>query len=74
MHILPRAVLVITFLVALPTLVTESETERLPSTSNLPPRKVIVGTSMEAFWVDYRDFRGDWNSWERSSTGWLQSP
>ncbi|HEU5202455.1 MAG TPA: carbon-nitrogen hydrolase family protein [Nitrospira sp.] len=53
MHILPRAVLVITFLVALPTLVSESETERLPSTSNLPPRKVIVGTSMEAFWVDY---------------------
>ena len=26
---------------------------RQQSTSNLPPRKVIVGTSMEAFWVEY---------------------
>ena len=31
----------------------KAETERLASTSNLPPRKVIVGTSMEAFWVEY---------------------
>jgi predicted amidohydrolase len=26
---------------------------RLQSTSNLPPRKVIIGTSMEAFWGEY---------------------
>lgn len=53
MHFLPRAILIMTFLIASPTLVTRSEAERVQSTSNLPPRKVIVGTSMEAFWVDY---------------------
>lgn len=26
---------------------------RLQSTSNLPPRKVIVGTAMQAFWTEY---------------------
>jgi len=26
---------------------------RLPSTANQPPRKVIVGTAMQAFWGDY---------------------
>lgn len=53
MHRLLQAMLIITVLMASPTWVVRSETERLPSTSNLPPRKVIVGTSMEAFWVDY---------------------
>lgn len=31
----------------------KAETERLASTSNPRPRRVIVGTSMEAFWVNY---------------------
>jgi predicted amidohydrolase len=34
-------------------LAAKAEAERLASTSNLPPRKVVIGTSMEAFWVDY---------------------
>jgi predicted amidohydrolase len=53
MHRLLQTILIIVFLVAPLTRVGRSETDRLPSTSNLPPRKVIVGTSMEAFWVEY---------------------
>ena len=51
--ILLRRVVLIATSIALSSLVAKGETERLPSTSNLTPRKVIVGTSMEAFWVDY---------------------
>jgi predicted amidohydrolase len=52
MSFLRRVVLIATS-IALSSFPAKGETERLPSTSNLPPRKVIVGTSMEAFWVDY---------------------
>src|SRR6185436_5271214 len=45
-------VFVAVWLIFLP-LTAKGQTTRLPSTSNLQPRKVIVGTSMEAFWVDY---------------------
>lgn len=51
-----RVVLIAT-LIILWSLATQGETERLSSTSNLPPRKVIVGTSMEAFWVEYPGLR-----------------
>src|SRR5688572_29737709 len=47
-----RVLLIATSISLLP-LAAKAEAERLASTSNLPPRKVIVGTSMEAFWVDY---------------------
>jgi predicted amidohydrolase len=52
MTLLLRAVSVAVSIVLLP-FTAKAETEKLPSTSNLLPRKVIVGTSMEAFWVDY---------------------
>jgi len=45
--------LVSTTLTVLCSIAAQGEPERRPSTSHLPPRKVIVGTSMEAFWVDY---------------------
>jgi beta-ureidopropionase len=51
--ILLRKLVLIATSIALSSFAAKGETERLPSTSNLPPRKVIVGTSMEAFWVDY---------------------
>ena len=52
MTFLLRVVSVAVSIVLLP-FAAKAETEQLPTTSNLPPRKVIVGTSMEAFWVDY---------------------
>ena len=48
-----RSVLILTLAAVLSTLLTASERQQRLSTSDLPPRKVIVGTSMEAFWVDY---------------------
>ena len=53
MDFLPRKVLTVALYLALSALPSLSDDARLQSTSNLPPRKVIVGTSMEAFWVDY---------------------
>ncbi|MSO24322.1 MAG: hypothetical protein EXQ58_14030 [Acidobacteria bacterium] len=56
MAFLLRVVLIATSII-LWSLATKGKTERLSSTSNLPPRKVIVGTSMEAFWVEYPGLR-----------------
>ena len=52
MPFLLRVLMIAASITLLP-LAAKAETDRLASTSNLPPRKVIVGTSMEAFWVDY---------------------
>ena len=46
-------VLLVAVSIALSSLTIEGGPNRVESTSNLPPRKVIVGTSMEAFWVEY---------------------
>lgn len=52
MAVLLRGVL-LTLSIILLSLAATGETLRLPSSSDVPPRKVIVGTSMEAFWVEY---------------------
>ncbi len=46
-------VLLVALSIVLSSLAIEGGPNRVESTSNLPPRKVIVGTSMEAFWVEY---------------------
>src|SRR5919109_1167865 len=48
-----RTALTATSCVALSAWAFASGDVRLQSTSNLPPRKVIVGTAMEAFWGEY---------------------
>ena len=53
MDFFARSVLTVASCLALWPLPLLGDDIRLQSTSNLPPRKVIVGTSMEAFWVDY---------------------
>jgi predicted amidohydrolase len=48
-----KAALSATLGLALSAWLVAGEDVRLQSTSNLPPRKVIVGTAMEAFWGEY---------------------
>jgi predicted amidohydrolase len=53
MDFFAKAVLTVASCWALWPLLLLGDDIRLQSTSNLPPRKAIVGTSMEAFWVEY---------------------
>ncbi len=46
-------VLLVALSIVLSSLAIEGGPNKIESTSNNPPRKVIVGTSMEAFWVEY---------------------
>ena len=48
-----RSILVVTLSAVLSVLATASDGQQRLGRSDLPPRKVIVGTSMEAFWVEY---------------------
>jgi len=57
MDFFARTVLTIASYLALSALPVVGDDIRLQSTSNLLPRKVIVGTSMEAFWVEYPGLR-----------------
>ena len=47
---------------------------RVRTTANGPPRKVIVGTVMQAFWGNIPGFKTVWTNWRVSWTRWPRRP